>query len=472
MKTLHAFVVVMYLTFLFVCSSDSIVGTTDETELTATAISPDSIALVWTGISDAKIYHIYRSEKDTDNFILIDSTTNLNYKDKELKSSTLYYYYVVVIDAKYSQIQKSNIDSAITFAVSFGKRFQFYNSLRSLVNTRDGGYFATGLTVDFVGLDGYLLGWQVLFSQTGAIIKEQSYKGSGYASFHGLCKSSGGFLICGSTYTDDSSFDTGLLIKLSDSGDEQWSKQFSDTSGMVFWDAYELTDGSFIICGVRYTDFSFTHGYGIVTKVDRNGDTVWTRYHSTDSGLRMYQTIVSASNGTFFITGVLRTQNAFSGILVTVDDNGNETAFQSFHECRFYSSTRIVSSGREQFLAGGKDSTGAVIKLFDADLNLVWSKSLLADNPGSITRSVITTDDNHFAMCGGMTVSPKRGWYCKYSINEELEWIHIKENTDFTDIIQTNDGGFALCGEYPGEDAYHSDGCLIKTDSYGKVGNE
>lgn len=65
-------------------------------ETTLQAESGDStISLSWTQVEGARIYEIYRTTSDDNEYTLIDTTEMLTYEDRNLLNETLYYYYIV-----------------------------------------------------------------------------------------------------------------------------------------------------------------------------------------------------------------------------------------------------------------------------------------------------------------------------------------------------------------------------------------
>ncbi|NLX83029.1 MAG: hypothetical protein GXZ04_04345 [Clostridiales bacterium] len=62
------------------------------TGLTAKALSSTSILLKWQKVKNASEYLVYRSTNSKDGYILLTSTNNLEYTDKNLKPSTKYFY--------------------------------------------------------------------------------------------------------------------------------------------------------------------------------------------------------------------------------------------------------------------------------------------------------------------------------------------------------------------------------------------
>ena len=222
-------------------------------------------------------------------------------------------------------------------------------------------------------------------------------------------------------------------------------------------DMKETYDNGYIVTGYLYDNI--LNSYSFIMKLDKNGDTTWTKYFNTGVG---GGSVVQTCDGGYVTSG--------EGICKT-DSSGNmkwSKYYPSIGYASYIAKTSdcgyILASVTNSFGSGGNDIY--VIKT-DAGGNPLWSKTYGGtgdDEPTAIQQ----TDDGGYIIAG-FTTSFDTSGYCAYLIKTDPSgdtlWTKtygpsIPSNYGDIDysIQQTYDHGYILLGDY-----------LIKTDSDGNV---
>lgn len=210
----------------------------------------------------------------------------------------------------------------------------------------------------------------------------------------------GGYLIVGST----NSFGVGLYaIRVDSVGDTLWTKIYQG-SGSANGYSVDTTANGFIIAG---STNSFGAGGNdiLLIRIDSSGDTLWTRTYG-------------GSNGE-------------GGTDVIANSEGGYT----------------VAGSTSSFGAGSSD---AVVIKTDANGDTLWTRTYgLSQSEG--VRAIAQTSDSGYVMVG-TTTSFSNGldmFIIRINSAGDTLWTKAFEGStldEANDIIQTLDGGYAVCG--------------------------
>ena len=169
------------------------------------------------------------------------------------------------------------------------------------------------------------------FDNSGNVIWESNlgidtldiYTGAHNSSFQ--LSSDVGYLLGTSYFFDGAS--RMYLIRYSPIGDTLWTRYWSSDFGNdeIGYSAIEDPDGNFLIAGV--SDNSNQYSIGVVAKTDPNGNTLWKRYYTGYTGSTsstIFATIDNASDGAYIIGSGTRSCETcpFQHHLVRIDNNG------------------------------------------------------------------------------------------------------------------------------------------------------
>ena len=198
-------------------------------------------------------------------------------------------------------------------------------SLKSLVQTSDGGYAMAG------DADGNV--WLVKTDSAGTFMWNNMYKGKGSELGDSVVQTSdGGYAIAGATYPIvnsgmiDTSLADVLLVKTDSAGTMQWLKTYGGKYEDVGYSVVQASDDGFAIAGYRNLAEDETY-YVYLVKTDSAGDMQWSNTYggtNTDTG----RSVVQASDGEFVIAGM--TDSFSSGktdayLVKTSTENSSQT---------------------------------------------------------------------------------------------------------------------------------------------------
>ncbi len=193
---------------------------------------------------------------------------------------------------------KLNASGNIQWTKTIGGSSSDYGS--SIIQTTDGGYAIAGWTLSFGagGLDVYV----IKLNANGNVEWTKTIGGSSYDAGRSIIQTTdGGYAIVGETYSFGAGFYDVYVIKLSASGNIEWTKTIGGSSYDFGHSIIQTTDGGYAIAG--YTE-SFGAGFYdvYVIKLNANGNVEWTKTIGgsyTDWGY----SIIKTTDGGYAITG-------------------------------------------------------------------------------------------------------------------------------------------------------------------------
>ena len=278
----------------------------------------------------------------------------------------------------------------------------------------------------------------------------------------------GGYILAGSTYGGGSRLWDVLLLKLDASGNVQWSHIYggplSDNGSGVL----QTADGGYVVAG-------YTANYGAgnydawLIKVAANGDSVWSRTYGGSLN-DFAASLEPTADGGYILGGTnLSFSNGYEDLwMVKTDAAGNLQWHHTYGESGFDFGAKARQTNDGGYVIAGyterQDNGDTDIWVFktDADGNEQWNHLYGEFNP-EYCYDIIQTSDGGYAMCGYTYFG---GLMIKTDAAGNQQWQQLHNGT-FTALQQTSDGGYALTGyRYIGS---HYDFLLLKTDS---VGNE
>jgi len=255
--------------------------------------------------------------------------------------------------------------------------------------------------------------------------------------------SKGGAVIAGETQNSNGSRST-IITRTDNIGTIIWSKIYDNGVFEMPNSILKTEDGGFVIAGERYPKIGQKE-LAYIFKVNSSGDQLWARIY--DSGGNMAEALAAnkTNDGGFIITGraekTLMTTNAFLPIT---------------SEIRYLYLLKISADG-----------------------NPVWSKKYNSGQKVRLTRGndVFPSKNGGYVIAGEFQHnSPSRKdldmGILKVSSNGDVEWAKqiggVKADAG-SEIIQTLDGGYLLCGETESYGVGNLDICLVKTDIDGNL---
>jgi hypothetical protein len=207
-------------------------------------------------------------------------------------------------------VQKTDSLGNLLWSKTFGDP-NAYDAGHSVQQTDDGGYIITGTTNSFGAEagDAFLL----KLDESGNQQWIQTFGGADMDAAYWVEQSTdGGYVITGETSSYGAGGDV-YLVKTDASGNEEWHTTFGGTEWDGAYYIQQTTDGGYVLSGWYGTPEWTTDMY--VIKTDSSGNQEWSQYYGgtdTDEAYCIQQT----SDGGYFITGYMTdpinfTQNVY-----------------------------------------------------------------------------------------------------------------------------------------------------------------
>jgi hypothetical protein len=178
--------------------------------------------------------------------------------------------------------------------------------------------------------------------------------------------SDGGFIMAGNTLSYSSSkLEDGWLVKVDSTGNEQWNRSFGDVDIDGLSDVVVTSDGDYIAVGKSkpYGESLFN---GLIVKTDSDGNVLWEKryFEGSDSS---FSSIIVDSDGNYIIGGSIgQVPNGtvtasfgvdfYEGLLVKINDNGDEMWNQTYDGYYSSSFNSIAGSNGAYVVAGDERS--------------------------------------------------------------------------------------------------------------------
>jgi len=343
----------------------------------------------------------------------------------------------------------------------------------SLVQTSDGGYALTGITLSYgVGSGDF---WLVKTDSVGNAQWNRTYGGTNYDYAYSLVQTTdGGYALSGQT----ASFGVGSgdfwLIKTDSVGNTQWNRTYGGTGMDVAYSLVQTSDGGYALTGITQSYGAGGSDFWLV-KTDSVGNAQWNRtYGGTSSDVILFG-LVQTSDGGYALGGATLSYGVGSGDfwLVKTDSVGNAQWNRTYGGTGLdlaYSMVQTSDGGYA--LAGYTNSSGAgnfdfwLVKT-DSAGNAQWNKTYGGTSVDAAV-PVIQTSDGGYALGGGTQSYGAGGfdaWLVKTDSTGNAQWDKIYGGTGDDaafSLVQTSDGGYALAGYTNSSGAGNFDFWLVK----------
>lgn len=290
----------------------------------------------------------------------------------------------------------------------------------------------------------------------------------------------GGFVVAGYTQDPASGSKNAWVFKLDDFGNILWSETFGGEHTDVARCIIQTQDGGYAVGGFSN---SFSRGKSDVwlLRLNENGKELWSKNYGAKGSEEAYS-IVETSDAGLVMGGYTRSYgNGGADILVMkVDKNGNELWRRNYGGARNeVAEDMLISQDGYLMLAGWTASEGmgsldgTLLKL---DQEGVYQWQLTYGGAGKDGFSSLTrTLDGGYAVAGFTSsygLENKGLWMLRLDAQGQVKWeqrVGGQKDDYGHDIIQTQDGGFAVAGGTKGfSEMGGSDLLLLKTDRTGR----
>ena len=352
--------------------------------------------------------------------------------------------------------------------------------LADAVALPSGGLVLAGGISPEAGGDGMI--WLVGTDPFGGILWEQQYGGiSTDAVGRLLPVSTGGFLMCGTTYSKGAGKSDLWMLRLDSNGGLLWDKVFGGTSYEGCNDVLEEADGGFLAVGYTQSKGAGSSDMWLV-RVDKNGTPLWDKTYggaSQDAG----ETILSVPGGGYMVAGWNRSKTmTFDGWLVRLDASAGmvweKTYGDASKDQRFYGLD--VASDGGYILAGNlaqgvaSYDEGWVVKV-DASGSLQWQQTL-AGNYFETFYTVKTVAGGYLAggrKCPSNSPGDWDAWLQKVDLSGNPVWSKTWGGGGANEMRFIHPAGKYLLagGTYvDSTESYQAKALLLSVDSNGSTG--
>lgn len=195
-------------------------------------------------------------------------------------------------------VEKTNSTGSTIWSHLFGN-FNYYDSCTCIQQTTDNGYIMSGWTGSYGAGGGDV--WLIKLDANGNEEWNRTFGGTGLDGGDGVAQTNdGGYIICGSTQSYGVNGDL-WIIKTDADGHEEWNHTFGGNDYEEGFSIQQTSDHGYIVTGVT-NSYGAGNGDVWLIKTDETGREVWNKTFGGgeyDVGNSVQQT----TDGGFFITG-------------------------------------------------------------------------------------------------------------------------------------------------------------------------
>jgi hypothetical protein len=262
------------------------------------------------------------------------------------------------------------------------------------------------------------------------------------------------------------------VTKININGDILWTRRPTDNS-LIAASIKQSNDGGYVVCGKRNTSYVTQHPY--LLKISAQGTFQWDTTYITGIFDGGFSDMTIATDGNFVLVGTYEDINltGTKTLLMKTNTQGSQIWFRSY-DSLFYTQN-ISNTCNGGFVTVGFGNTLTYIPVlteFDSNGMKIWSKIVDLGNPGYTKCNSFTgTQDCGYSLTGIWDSSGNEVYYVllvKTDSAGVVEWHNSFgfNNADAgNNIRQTSDSGYIIVGDrinYNGDDIY-----IIKTDKVG-----
>jgi hypothetical protein len=275
-----------------------------------------------------------------------------------------------------------------------------------------------------------------------------------------------------------------FLAKFNQSGDTVWTKNFGNTFLDNFSNIISDNNGGYILSGQTNKFTSGANEDGFIIKIDSVGNILWEKNYSS-LGVENLTSIIKTNDNGYISTGFTHDSAdiVWHTFIVKTDSAGNQQWQKNITINNFDIGVSVYQTADSNFvIMGSGGGQGHILKLSNDGATILWIKDLGSTNGGINEGALLSNGD--FIMVGNTNevylgahgLVQTDGWIIKMNSNGDSLWTktYIKQDLNyFTNVKQTNDGGFILTGygksnfDMSLDYFWDEDMWLVKVDSMG-----
>ena len=338
-----------------------------------------------------------------------------------------------------------------------------------------------------LGLSGFRVASIARLDLSGNIVSVNNYLDTDtnflyyFGGAKSLTKLFDGFIL-GGTWVDRMQKDA-VLLRLDNSGDTLWTRNYGDSTDQSGWMAIEDWDNGFLLCGQSESIDTFTNA--LVIRTDSMGNVLWQTEVGVGGYNERFVSICRTANGCALAGRKRDLFNLnFDTYVALVDSFGVaywDTSFITQNHDELWS---ITSTQDGNFVVAGDFASTTpglnypYVAKFDLNGQLLWQRKYGDSLLEASFNSIRELDDGSFILTGKFylpdTPWKARGLISKIASNGDSIWSMYYYNSFFgsnflMDIIPIYDGSYVSCGVvFPSlPDTGHQDLWLLRVDSMG-----
>ena len=342
--------------------------------------------------------------------------------------------------------------------------------------TSDGGYILAGYLADDDSLDM----WLEKLKSDGTKSWSETY--GTYDFFEGasslLQTSDGGYILAGYTieYKDYSLYYDAYVVKTDSSGKELWNKTYGGNENDLFISIFQISDGGYILAGK-------TESYGAgmadawLVKIDSDGGKIWDKTFG-GSGDDRLTSALQLTDGGYILAGTTYLSGSSQGWLIMTNSEGETIWGETYGgptSDSYFSVRSVQQTNDEGYILVGSTDLDAYLVKTDSSGKELWSETFGGNDFDEFTEVHQTNGGGYIlaGTTGGIDVYDEvedcwytsyDAWLVKIDSAGNVVWDKVITGYDFPNVFQqTSDGGYILGGEYFIGVA-NSDGFLIKIE--------
>lgn len=284
----------------------------------------------------------------------------------------------------------------------------------------------------------------------------KTFGGSGGDSGQDIVQTSdGGFIICGITQSYGAGQEDVYLVKTNNLGQLSWYRTFGGNLDDVAYSIRQTTDGGFIICG--FTKSFGNNGDIYLIKTNSNGQQSWMKYFG-GPGWDVGYCVRQISDGGYIIAGVKEVVGSSPNIYIIktnslgVEQWSRDIYFDGSSHCSSIEQTNDGGFilGAEAYDIQGQDIDVKLIKL-NSSGSTIWIKSF-GEAMEDYTQSVIQSNNGGYVICGTQRWPLDQTldiFLLKTNSSGDLVWSKrfgegVLEDEWASNVKQTADAGFII----------------------------
>jgi len=323
--------------------------------------------------------------------------------------------------------------------------------------------------------------WLIKTDKYGSMLWERTFGGNGANSAHDIqITSDQGYVICGVTTSFGSGNRDVWVIKTDVNGNEEWNCTFNRKSMDMVYVSLIVTTGGYIICGDTYSDVSNNQDTWVV-KIDESGHEQWNSTYGSNTGREYFTSVKSTIDGGLIFTGATYSQitGRYAAWVVKTDATGQMQWDKKFEPA--FTARDIVQTADGGFLVvvtamvnGQLDDLASwLIKLDEngtEEWDTVFDRSIGIDFAN--LNKIIPTLDGAYVLVGTIGKFPLHYladmWLMKIDPDGKILWEFTKGGLCFDSIDggeNTFDGGFVVSGKCTCNNSMNWDARLVKFSS-------